>query len=115
RTHKSQGKSPYRATLSTEVRVEEAGWFAARILSTTTNELGYQLFAHTSPVYIELAGKTIFDADSAQALLRQIEEGQAAIAKQGQFSSPQARQELLGLYQAGARVLRLKVGFHDRP
>src|SRR5262249_32152312 len=85
RTQKTQDKAPFRAKLSAEVRIEEPGWFAVRIVSTTMNELGYQLFAHTSPIYVELAGKTIFDADSAQALLRQIEEGQAAISKQGQF------------------------------
>jgi len=67
------------------------------------------LFAHTSPIYVELAGKTIFDADSAQALVKQIEEGQAAISKQGQFSSPQARQDLLGLYDESAKLLRQRL------
>jgi len=109
RTQKTQDKAPFRAKLSAEVRIEEPGWFAVRIVSTTMNELGYQLFAHTSPIYVELAGKTIFDADSAQALLRQIEEGQAAISKQGQFSSPQARQELLGLYDESAKLLRQRL------
>lgn len=109
RTQKPQDKAPFRAKLSAEVRIEEPGWFAVRIASTTMNELGYQLFAHTSPVYVELAGKTIFDADSAQALLKQIEEGQAAIAKQGQFSSPRARQELLGLYDESAKMLRQRL------
>jgi hypothetical protein len=109
RTQKPKDKAPFRAKLFADVRIEEPGWFAVRIASTTMNELGYQLFAHTSPVYVELAGKTIFDADSAQALLKQIEEGQAAIAKQGQFSSPRAREELLSIYVQGAKDLRERV------
>ena len=72
------------------MRVDEPGWFAVRIESTTKNELGQVLFAHSSPVYVEFAGKAAFDVEAAEALLKQVEEGQAAIAEQGKFSDPEA-------------------------
>src|SRR5439155_9249051 len=37
------------ARLVREVRLDGPAWFAARIDSTARNELGGQLFAHTSP------------------------------------------------------------------
>ena len=102
-------RASYRAKLTAEIRVEETGWFAARVESTTKNELGYQLFAHTSPVYVEVAGKPMFDVVSAEALLKQIEEGQAAIGKQGTFSEPPAGQKLLALYADAANELRERI------
>ncbi len=104
-----QGKGALRANISTEVRVEEPGWFAARIQSTTINELGYQLFAHTSPIYIEFADRNIFDIAASETLLKQIEEGQAAIQKQGKFSSHQAERDLLTLYTQAAEELRGRI------
>lgn len=101
--------APFRATLVEDVRVEESGWFAVRIESKTINELGYQLLAHTSPVYVEVAGKPMFDVAAAEGLLKQIEEGQSAIGKQGFFSDPAAKQQLLALYTDAASELRGRI------
>lgn len=109
RKERTEGKKVYRTTLVEEVRVEESGWFAVRIESTTKNELGYQLFAHTSPVYVEMAGKSVFDVDAAQALLKQVEEGHAAIEKQAKFSEAATGTKLLALYQETAAELRERI------
>jgi hypothetical protein len=109
RQQRAYGTSTFLANLREDVRVEESGWFAVRIESKTINELGYQLFAHTSPVYIEVAGKPIFDVVAAEGLLKQIEEGQAAIGKQGFFSDQTAKQQLLGLYTQAAGELRERI------
>jgi hypothetical protein len=114
RKARAQGKAPYHAKLTYEVRVEQSGWFATRIESATKNELGYQLFAHTSPVYVELAGGKIFDVDAAQALLKQIEDGQAAIQKQGKFSDPETERNLLALYTQAADELRDRINRRGR-
>ena len=73
-----------------------AGWLALTIDSTTKNELGYRLL-HTSPVYVEVAGKKVFDVAAGEAMLKQIEVGHAAIQKTGQFSNAKAGQELLAV------------------
>src|SRR5207302_1948683 len=68
-------KAPFRAELSHAVRLDAPGWFALRVQSTTKNELGQPLFAHTSPVYVDFGGRRRQDVDAALALLRQVEEG----------------------------------------
>ncbi len=88
----------YRAGLVRDVKIDRPGWLAARIETPTKNELDCQLYAHTSPVYLDVAGERIFDLESARGLLRQMEEAQADIRARGQFSSPQATDKLLGLY-----------------
>jgi hypothetical protein len=103
---KAGGKAPHRGELSQEVRVDAPGWFALRIESTAKNELGHQLFAHTSPIHAEFGGKSIFDIEAARALLQQLEDGQAAIQKQGNFSRPEAGAKLLTLYAEAAKDLR---------
>ena len=42
RTSRAQGKETFEAKLTEEVRIEESGWLAVRIDSTTKNELGYR-------------------------------------------------------------------------
>src|SRR5262249_18613871 len=46
----------YRVRLVRDVRIDRPGWLAARIETTTKNELDCQLYAHTSPVYVDFAG-----------------------------------------------------------
>jgi hypothetical protein len=100
---------PYRAELRRELRLEGPGWLAARIESSAKNELGHELFAHTSPIYVTWKGRRHFDADAAQALLKQMEEGQAAIEQQGKFTAPEARAKLLALYQEAAIELTRRI------
>jgi hypothetical protein len=102
----------YASRLTADVRVGEPCWFAARITATERNELGAALFAHTSPVYVDLNGERVFDPEASRALLRQLEEAQADIGRKGTFSSPQARERLLGMYAEAAE--RLKKRPRDR-
>ena len=64
---------------------------------------------HSSPVYVDIAGRRIFDIESAQALLRQIEEGHADIRARGRFSSPEASEKLLTLYDDAAQDLKQRM------
>ncbi len=67
------------AKLSRVVRLDEPAWFAARIDSTANNELNRQLFAHTSPIYVDFAGKRVFDVETARLMLRRMEEAKDEI------------------------------------
>ncbi len=109
RSQASEGKGRFQGRLSAEVRVDEPGWFAVRIDSQTRNELDRPLFAHSSPVYVDVSGRRIFDVEAARGLLKLIEQGQEAIRAQGRFSTLRARDELLALYDAAANNLRQRI------
>jgi hypothetical protein len=103
-TARSMGER-FHAQIDHEVPVDGPSWFAVRIESDTKNELGQQLFAHTSPVYVEVAGLRVFDIESGRALLKQMEEGRDDIRARGTFSSDAARDQLLAVYSEALRTL----------
>jgi hypothetical protein len=91
--------------MTAEVPIDQPGWLAVRITSKTTNELGARLFAHSSPVYLELAGERPFDIESARALLQMVEHGRTEISARGQFSGEAAKARVLAVYDSAARDL----------
>jgi hypothetical protein len=99
----------YRASVKQRVRIDEPSWFAVRIESTTRNELDQVLFAHSSPVYVDLAGKRTFDVESARAQLKEVEQAQADIRAKGRFSDDAARDKLLADYDRAATQLRNEI------
>ena len=108
--HTAAGKSRKRLELRHEIRLDEPAWFAARIVGgDVKNEFDKTLFAHTSPVYVTYQGRDVFDVEAALALIRQVEEGQAAIKAKGHFSTPAAEKALLALYDDAARELRERI------
>jgi hypothetical protein len=104
----------YAARLVREVSVDGPGWFAVRIEATTRNELDRQLYAHSSPVYVEFGGEGVFDVEAARRLLLRLEEGEADIRGRGRFSNPQARAKLLGLYEEAAKDLTARLNQRGR-
>jgi len=95
----------YRAQVTHEVRIDEPSWFAVRIDATSRNELDQKLFAHTAPVYVDLDGKRVFDVESARALLKQLEEAKTDIRAKGRFSSDDARDRVLDIYEQTTKEL----------
>ena len=95
--------------LTREVRIDEPGWFAVRIDAKTTNELDQRLFAHSSPVYFDVAGKRVFDLNAAEALLRQIEQGEEEIRTRGKFTSGKARDALLAIHDEAIKELKDRI------
>jgi hypothetical protein len=93
------------ARIVREVRLDGPAWFAARIDATAKNELDQRLFAHTSPVYVDLAGQRVFDVDAAVLLLRRMEEARAAIRSRGKFGDDAARDKLLAIYDETTQEL----------
>jgi hypothetical protein len=99
----------FSARLAREVRIDEPGWLALRIDAKLLNEFNHKLFAHTSPVYVDVAGKRAFDVEAALALQRQVEEGREAIRTSGKFSTPAARDAILALYDEAAKDIRDRI------
>lgn len=95
--------------LTRDIEVDGPAWFAVRIETKKKNEFDQELFAHTSPVYVDLAGKRVFDVESAQALLKIVEGASADIRARGHFSGPAARDKLLTLYDRTAADLRERI------
>lgn len=102
-------RAPHVAEISHELFLDAPGWFAARVSATEKNELGHVLFAHTSPIYVNVEGKRVFQVDDALALLKQIEEGSGAVVAQGVFSSDEARRGLVAMYAEAAEALRERI------
>jgi hypothetical protein len=95
----------YTAKLVREVRLDGPAWFAARIDSAAKNELDRQLFAHTSPVYVDFAGGRVFDVEAARLMVKRIEEAREAIRGRGKFGDDAARDQVLAVYDETAREL----------
>lgn len=100
----------YTARLVREVRLDAPAWYAARIDSTAKNELDKVLFAHTSPVYVDFAGKGVFDVDAARLLLRRVEECRASIRSRGKFGEDAARDKILATYDDTTKELAKRIG-----
>ncbi|MCE9560612.1 MAG: CehA/McbA family metallohydrolase [Planctomycetes bacterium] len=95
----------YTARFVREVRLDEPAWFAARIDSTAKNELDRQLFAHTSPVYVDLAGKRVFSVETGELLLRRMEEAREEIRSRGKFGDNASRDKILAIYEETTKDL----------
>jgi hypothetical protein len=109
-TEKAEGKGGgFTARLHREVRIDAPCWFAVRIESTTRNEFDAVLYAHSSPVYVDFQGKSVFDVEAARGLLKQVEEGVADIQAKGTFSNDKARDQLLRLYEEARKDLIARI------
>jgi len=97
----------FEATLDVDVRLDEPGWLALRIpdVEQTKNELDQPLFAHTSPIYVELGGRRMFDRAAATALLEELKAAPPLIEAQGKFADDAQRARVLDVYRDA--ILRL--------
>src|SRR5262249_60410761 len=103
-----------RALLVHELRVDQPAWLAVRIQSQTKNEFDLSLFAHSSPVYIDFAGKRVFELEAAEALLKQLDEARADIRAKAKFSNGEAGTKGLALYDQSGQDLRKRINERNR-
>jgi hypothetical protein len=73
------------------------------------NELARQLFAHTSPVYVDFAGQRVFDVEAALLLLRRMEEARDEIRARGKFETDASRDAIVAIYYETARDLKKRI------
>lgn len=97
----------FEADLHFDFAVNESGWFALRVpTGSATNEMGETLFAHTSPIYVELDGKPVFKKEAANALVADMESALAAIPANAKFDDDTQRDEVLNIYREAIETLR---------
>lgn len=106
------------AEFRSPLNVDGPGWLALRLppqpvkddpeltAPVPLNELGQPLFAHTSPIYLEVAGRRIFDSSAVRALITEMEESIEQINKQGQFADEEEKARVRSVYVEGIDVLK---------
>jgi hypothetical protein len=104
----------FAASLKRGLPIDEPGWLAVRIDTRNRNELGQQLFAHSSPVWLDLAGQRVCHIESARTLLKQLEEARADIRMQAKFSSDGAAGKLLAVYDAATDQLTKEISLRGK-
>jgi len=95
------------AELKLTVPVDKPGWLALRIPppnvtnkgpATPVNEFGRKLYGHTSPIYVEVDGRSAFDPKVARTLLQKMKTARSSIGKNGVFEDAQAKSRVLDVY-----------------
>ncbi len=119
----------FEAELKYPLRVTEPGWVALRVAgrglisegpaspsvipvrdeTVARNEMDEPLFAHTSPIYFEFAGRGVFQPEAARALVADMEAAELAIRTNGHFKDDAQRDEVLAIYREGAALLRRRL------
>lgn len=111
----------FEAKIETTVSMRSPGWLALRTpppsvkedpdlrAKTPLNEFGRELFAHTSPVFVEISGKALFDEGTARELLAEMETDRDTVQKQGKFADEQELARVLDVYGAGIAALQQRI------
>ena len=106
----------FEATLHSKVTLNGPGWFALRIPDSGKNELGgkneleARLFAHTSPIYVEMAEKkSLFMPEVAQGFVEDMRQSIATISEKGKFESAGDRDKILAIYREGIATLEKRL------
>jgi hypothetical protein len=103
------------ADLRFELPIKEPGWVALRIpLDAGQTELGRKLFAHTSPIYVEVAGKRIFKQKVASAMIDEMEQSMKVIEDKGVFANDAEREQVLKVYTDGVAELKRRIEQHEK-
>jgi hypothetical protein len=99
----------YQAVLDTELLIEKPGWLATRISDGKRNELGAELFAHTSPIYVEMAGERIFAPETAHHLITEMEQAIETIPTKAVFQDPTQWDKIRSIYEQGIQLLQKRL------
>ncbi len=98
------------AEIEFEVQIDEPGWLALRVpLDAGNNEFDRQIFAHTSPIYVEIAGRRIFRSDVARELIGEIKQNIETINEKGKFANDGERDKVLEVHRRGMEILRQRL------
>jgi len=98
------------ADLRHSLDIDEPGWFALRIPSDAgKNEFDRPLFAHTSPIYIELENRRLFRPDVAHQLIDEIRKSMKTIEDKAVFADDAERKKVLAVYTAAISSLEARI------
>lgn len=116
------GDGVFKATLDLEVPIATSTWLALRtvpfsenydspaMVSAAFNEYGRPLFAHTSPIYVQVAGKSVFVPEAAESLIAELRSSLVTIRRAGVYSSERERNRVLALYEEAIAKLGAPLG-----
>jgi hypothetical protein len=105
----------FEATMNFDFQVTEPGWLALMIpRNVTKNELDRELFAHTSPIYVEVNGEHVFNHNVAQQFIEEVEQNISTISTTGVFD-PGEEETVLKVHRQGLVRLTQLVEEHKRP
>jgi hypothetical protein len=99
----------FEAGITESLRINKPGWIALRINSRHKNEMGAQLFGHTSAVYIEIAGKAIFKTEVAKKLIADMNEAMYTIREKAKYENDKQVDEILSIYREGITSLNKRL------
>lgn len=106
--HATEGH--FLAELKFTLQVREPGWLAVRVPADAgRNEFDKPIYAHTSPIYIELAGQHIFRPEVAEELIAEMEANIETIKKQGKFADAAELEAVLKVHREGIEILRKRL------
>jgi len=100
----------YAASARWEVNLADPCWLALRTPPPPVkkfpelnppvkqNELGNDLFAHTSAIFVDIAGRHVFDLPTAESLLAEMQENRRLIAAKADFSNDTERLRVLNVH-----------------
>jgi hypothetical protein len=98
------------ADLQFSLKIDEPGWIAARIPPEAgKNEFDKPLFAHTSPIYIELEGKRIFHPEVARGMIAEMEKSIETIKSQGKFADTAEEEAVISVYREGIAAMQKRI------
>jgi len=102
----------FEADLNLDLTLSKPGWLALRIpRNVAKNELDKELFAHTSPIYVEVAGRRILRPEVAEELIHEVENNMAKISSLGVFNTGE-EQTVLAVHEEAISSLKRLVQQH---
>jgi len=108
----------YAAEIDFSLEVTEPGWLALRVAPEMpysirsrytgrgVNILGKAIFAHTSPVYVTVAGRSAADPAAVAQLLARLDAALRSVDELGSFRDPAERESLRRVYLEAMTALR---------
>ena len=111
----------YEADLNTTLDISQPCWLALRTPPQSVpddpelrearplNEFGRELFSHTSPVYVTVTGRKVFDSQIARSLLDKMRKSRTLIMEQGRFEDDLAKARVLDVYTDGIAALERRL------
>lgn len=109
------------AELDFELAVDEPCWLALRTPppsapkdaefqgKTPLNEYGRELFGHTSAIYVNLAGRGVFQPAVAESLLEEMKASRESIRRTAQFATDADRDAVLRVYDEAIRTMQQRI------
>jgi hypothetical protein len=116
-----QAADHFESTIDFALPVDAPAWLAIRTPPpddptltepVAENEFGGKLFSHTSPVYIHVDQRGIFDPRVAQGLIDEMRSSIQTIEQRAVFSGDAERTRVLGVYDEAIGILQSRIAEH---